>query len=487
MGDLCEDLWVEILGRLSSEKDLVPCMSVSKLWHRITSGLWVQRFWAQSPPLGLFFRTATTSTTTVDKVLHRMNYISLYNYHAMEDNLESTRSCGGQFYDEESYRTKKSHWQYFDRQWYKPGATAESTDRDEYLNGCNGLVLLMKSATYQFYVCNPITRQQVAIPKACVHQNHDNQHFCAALAFDPSESAHHFRVVRIDYSASYSAVLDIFLTEYGLWVRHWLQIDPGFTEGFKSSKLCRHFVYLRGRLYSIALSWNLLCIDLNTVAASALELPVPEDEKTGAMGCLGVSMNSLCYMKRMLDNSKDFHNLAVWYNVEESGEWILRYSVSCRLLGYGFQSRGYDYDDSMEPCAISPTSDLLFYGNPNLICCIHLKSEKMKFVCETISKIDPPASFLTLRACFVPFYTQLNKRNDVSTPLATACERTEILSVEVPYGKQEDGESVEVINVKLYDSLQKKPSPSLVYPSEIMGMHLKLEHIPQFLLDIMAM
>ena len=295
----------------------------------------------------------------------------------MDDNLKYTRVFGGHFGYMESYASKKHLWQLFDRQWSKTGRHPfEYTDRDEYLNGCNGLLLFLKSTTYQFYVFNPITRQQVPIPKPTVHQNHD-QHFCAALAFDPSESPHHYRVVRIDFSesTSNSSLLDIFSSEYGHWVRHRLQLDPGFIEGFEKFKLSRQFVYLRGKLYSIAISWKLLCIDLDTVEACALELPVPEADKTGAMGCLGVSMDLLCYIKRMQDRAENIHNLVVWYV-------------------------GYAYDDRLEPYAISPSSDLLFFGTPNLICCYHLESRKIKFVFATlqVSKIDTPACFLTLRA-----------------------------------------------------------------------------------------
>ncbi|KAL6125497.1 hypothetical protein ACLB2K_073554 [Fragaria x ananassa] len=444
MEDLGENLWNEILSRLSLEKDLVPCMSVSKLWHRIASGLWVQKFWVQFPPLGLFFRCATTTTT------YRTNYISLYNYHRMKDNLEKTRVCVGVFYpyyhDTESYRDRKFLWQLSDREWVKPLPTAQPiTDRDEYLNGCNGLILMLKSATHEFYVCNPIPGQQVAIPKPRVHQNQDHQQFCAALAFDPSESPHYYRVVRLDCSqesSSGSALMDIFSSEY--------------------RQLC-----------SISMSWKLLCIDLDAVEARALELPLPEADRTiGTMGCLGVSMDLLYYMKRMPDNSSPFDRESIVYEKDT----VFRVF----FLGSQMYYLGYDYEDVFEPYAISPSSDLLFYGTPNLICCYHLKSTKIKFVCETIpkAKMDTPACFLTLRACFVPFHTRLYKRNvDVSTPLATGFKDAKLLTVEVVQpGKQEDSEPVDVINVSLYDTLRRKhlPLPPLVYPSEFTEMHIEL-------------
>ncbi|XP_004301881.1 PREDICTED: uncharacterized protein LOC101309554 [Fragaria vesca subsp. vesca] len=300
---------------------------------------------------------------------------------------------------------RKGHWQIFDRDLYDADHDDDedeeddvldseyhtlinqretqqlkerNTDRDQYLNGCNGLLLLLKSATRQFYVCNPITRQQVAIPKACVHKNQDCQHFCAALAFDPSESPHHYRVVRIDYSQELAstAFLDIFSSEYGHWIRHRLHFDDSsLTKGFKGCKLCRQLFYLQGKLYSLTMSWKLLCIDLKTIEACTLELPVPETDRSGAMGCLGVSRDILCYMKLMHDKSSSapLHNLVVWSF--ENKEWIPRYSVRCQLLRAEIRKDlGYDCDDTMEPYAISPSSDLLFFGTPTLICCINLKS-----------------------------------------------------------------------------------------------------------------
>ncbi|KAM5576250.1 hypothetical protein ABKV19_007226 [Rosa sericea] len=486
MGNLYEELWAEIFSRLSTEKDLVTCMKVSKSWHRISSDVWVRRFWAQSAPLGLYFRTIQTPlspdmrspTDKEPSYLPRMNYISLYNYHVMEDNLESTRTAVSTFFNDSTgaFRRSKRKWQIY--RYYE--WDDDEDDLDEYLDCCNGLLLLLKSGTYQFYVCNPITTQQVPVPKACVHQNHE--HFCAALAFDPSESPHHYRVVRIDYSESVSsnsnsALLDIFWSEYGQWVRHRLQLDPGFTEGFEKVKLCRQFVYMRGKLYSIAMSWKLLCIDLKTVEASTLELPLHDADKTGAMGCLGVSMDLLCYIKRMHDTFDDLHDLVVWYYDDrcESGEWSLRYSVSCCLLGCAIKYQGFKYDDTVEPYAISSSSDVLFFGTSNLICCYHLKSEKIKFVCHAdCCTIDTPGNFWILRAFFVPFF-QFRKRNSGSTLLPMVSDDIEILTAETVFEEKKDDEYVEVINVNLCDR-HEEPLPPLIYPSEITEMHVEFSH-----------
>ncbi|KAK9927353.1 hypothetical protein M0R45_024540 [Rubus argutus] len=306
MMTLNEDLLSEIFCRLS-EKDLVTCMSVSRSWHQMSSDVWVRRFWAQSPVLGLYFNTVGLSPPPspppspcpyYPSYWCGMRFISLYNYTYDEDNQVRTKNHRG-YRDFLKYKIMMQRCRHFSRL---------DDDTDNYLDGCNGLLLLLKSGgstTYhQFYVCNPITRQQVAILKAGVHNRHE--HFCAALAFDPLESPHNYRVVRIDYSESVSSSsasawttvqVDIFWSKYAQWVRHKVQLDPEFTEGFRTFKLCRHFVYLHGKLYSIAMSWKLLWIDLNTtvIKAGSLKLPtIPEEADEATVGsCLCWSSLSL--------------------------------------------------------------------------------------------------------------------------------------------------------------------------------------------------
>lgn len=106
-----------------------------------------------------------------------------------------------------------------------------------------------------------------------------------------SSTRSHYRVVRIDPSSS---SLDMFSSHSSRWTRH--QLDPGFTRGFD---LCRrHFVYLRGVLYSIASSGDqLLCIHLNTATVQSRSFQLPDSDNK-SQACLGVSMETLCYFYR---------------------------------------------------------------------------------------------------------------------------------------------------------------------------------------------
>ncbi|RXH94367.1 hypothetical protein DVH24_024051 [Malus domestica] len=135
---ICEDLWFEILCRLP-QLDLVRFKMVSKSWHRITSQVWLRKFWLQSPVLGIYYLTLVHS----EDEYHLINYASVNFCH--------------------------SH-------------TCMTSDR--YVDCCNGLLLLFTPCADQLCVSNPITGRNL---------------FCAALAYDPIES-NHYRVVRINFS-----------------------------------------------------------------------------------------------------------------------------------------------------------------------------------------------------------------------------------------------------------------------------------------------
>ncbi|CAN6541708.1 unnamed protein product [Malus baccata var. baccata] len=78
-----------------------------------------------------------------------------------------------------------------------------------------------------------------------------------------------------------------------------------FIDGFKSSKVCRHFVYLWGVLYGLASSRKVLSFERPRVLG--------DDDKTGAtMGCLGVSNDLVCYVTCDGSNTFCFWNSLVW-------------------------------------------------------------------------------------------------------------------------------------------------------------------------------
>ncbi|BFG40174.1 hypothetical protein CerSpe_264530 [Prunus speciosa] len=469
MGDLslCHDLLCNILYRLS-HKDLLKCKMVAKSCHQIISHVWLRRFWSQSPLLGLYFCTLPQP----DDTDHQIIFAFVQEYPFLKKSLPD-------FYYLVRYQKRNTS--------------------DNHLDCCNGLVLRYNPSTYQFCVCNPITKQHVSIPTTCLHEN---EYFCAALAFDPIES-NHFRVVRIDYSRQMTSlnstststpldmVMDIFSSRLRQWVRHGLQLDPMFIEGFKTFKLCRHFVYLRGVLYSLTSSGKILCIDLNTIKARAFDLPHgPEDDdaddKMGAttmgMGCLGISRGLVCYVKR--DSSKTFRFWSYDDRQCTSGsggdQWTLRHSVSeedlqgrvrwLLIMTYNDPvMSSFDQDDPIKPYAISPNSHVVFFGTLNWIGSCNFENQRVELIGKGRCTIASPgyhSPFFTLRPCLIPFYC-LGERNACSTPIPKGVAKgLEILSVEVACQCDEEKHR-EIRSVQINNSYSIENKSPFVFPSEM--------------------
>ncbi|XP_060668046.1 uncharacterized protein LOC107412490 isoform X1 [Ziziphus jujuba] len=428
MENLREDLLVEILVR-TSEKDLVRCKCVCKLWHRIISkeaNLLLRRFWPNSPISGIYFRTLllpkrSQFTRPCCSRSERLSYIDfLIQFSDVTDiNFVSLAP------ETEPERIQPS--------WI-------------LIDYCNGLELLFDSSFWQYVVFNPTTKQQSYIPKAFEHSK--KFHFLVALAFDPIESLH-YRVVRMSdakpigkyeqIGPNASLVLDVFSSETGHWVRHRLQLGTIFTRN--SVLFWRHFTYIRGVLYWMVSSSNILCIDFNNLAKTPTRLlHVPYREKAVLsrvnnsesevnsadmckIGCLGVSMNHLYHCRRI----SKLGAFCVWFYVDDGnsngpGEWVLKFSVSYRYL----QDIIFDYLSLrrkiwIEPIAVSPTADVLFIGTKDWILSYHFESKKLQLVYggapnRGVDCYFFPLSMLRKCTCLVQFY-KLGEGTAVSTPL----------------------------------------------------------------------
>lgn len=177
-------------------------------------------------------------------------------------------------------------------------------------------------------------------------------------------------------------------------------------------------------------------------------------------------METLCYFYRH-DDSNMFH---VWsYDDSSSGEWVLRFCISCLKLRWLMLSLGYHYHDmptTFEPYAMSPSSDVIFFGTPKLILSYDFNTGLIKFVCESSFNIDVASPVFALRVCFLPLY-QLRKRNGGSTDVSedSPAVSEDILSAELPCDKEleEDDDEIQVINIKLFSREQKR----LIFPSEM--------------------
>lgn len=120
---------------------------------------------------------------------------------------------------------------------------------------CNGLILLVRCSVPRYYVCNPATKQCIAVPRAREHV----APYHAALAFNPSESSQ-FEVIRficvLSYSASKPPAVNVFSSETGMF-------------------------------YELSFSKHLLCFDIKALTAQAIDIPDKDKfDKYGFIGAL---------------------------------------------------------------------------------------------------------------------------------------------------------------------------------------------------------
>ena len=124
---------------------------------------------------------------------------------------------------------------------------------EDLLDCCNGLLLFKSDAFEEYYVCNPMTRQCVAIPRNIRRQKPTY----AALAFNPSESTH-YKVCCFEHSGqgrTRHLSLEIFSSETGDWTYYEMP-HKLYKRGDIWVKRC---VYLDGKLYRLTFSKILLC------------------------------------------------------------------------------------------------------------------------------------------------------------------------------------------------------------------------------------
>lgn len=429
MENLCEDVFVEILRRLRDDKEVVRCMSVSKSWRSIISSVLRLRFWEQSPVDGLYFRTfktkipGTGGASRSSPTSERLEYLGDMVSHSDLQHINYV-----------AVPLRAHHECYPDANRF-------------FMDCCNGLLLLFDLKYEIYYVWNPYTRQRADLPKP-VHDSHRNNILCAALAFDTAESSF-YRVVlisRCTYLESDDDYcwIDIFSSKTGIWNRTKVKLDPFFIQDYSNSKLMVPRVYLRGVLHRMASSRKISRIDISSDMGATnrgpIDLPpIPAIDRTvvvvslfgiddwGVMGRLGVSMNCLSYCKR------EWTTFGVWLYHEQSGEWILRHTVSFIHLNYIVNAAGLTcYHETIwfEAVAVGPNSDVMFFGFAHHICSYNFKTKELKLVFRPriFTPVEVVGCFFpvfTFRRCLLPFQG-VDKRSVRFTPLHVAYSSREI-------------------------------------------------------------
>ncbi|MCL7046959.1 hypothetical protein MKW94_002889 [Papaver nudicaule] len=271
---------------------------------------------------------------------------------------------------------------------------------------CNGLSLYkchQPDYASRYVVANVATNQCFRIPEPLEHVKSNY----AALIFDPVQSKD-YKVV-LPHSYLDHPRLDIFSSENGKWVRHFVpgdwvkylfvvESDAPYYRGFKWAKKA---VHLDRMLYMLTEKKYCVQFDLKsaTVSAQVIELPSPGCE-TGT-GLIENSRGVLYYLNydeefRLLMWQFDYHstsgkfwevkhcicindlldnNQAIWHTLHVH----VRDRQPCRLF---------------EPYGVHPLSDIIFLGLQGKVYTYHLGSHK----CELVWK---PERILSWRRDFI--------------------------------------------------------------------------------------
>ncbi|CAK7356313.1 unnamed protein product [Dovyalis caffra] len=351
---LPEDVIVEILSRLPA-KTVMRMKLVSKAWHHLISNVCALRLSAAAaahPPGFLFL-------CSVSKFLRPSEY-DIAGYACYPDGHDCSANSDG-FVDAYS------------------SLLPFKLSTDHYFDCCNGLLLFTRREIQEnslyYYVCNPTTKQCVAIP----NPRPRTYPFSASLAFDPAKSPH-YKVVRFLYPeeiVSSPVKLDIFSSDTGKWVRRSAMLSiqlPPPPAGWNSC--IRRSIYLDGRIYKLSVVNYLLRFDLNAHSDVAIELP--HKKVTRCYGFIGTSRGSLYY-----SNHDESRLMISFWLLEDRCQgdpfWTLRHRVSMDYLTSKYPEV-HNSSFHFDAYAIHPAADIVFLGIHNMVLSYDLKTNKFEEV-----------------------------------------------------------------------------------------------------------
>ncbi|OMP00634.1 hypothetical protein COLO4_12486 [Corchorus olitorius] len=354
---LCDDLVIEILCRLPA-KNLIRSKCVCKLWNRLVTDVCAPKFSTYNPLGGFFYRG-------------EKNADFRYRFY-----LEYA-SCGGgcPSPDERVVESLSALLPF------------KFTFKD-FIHSCNGLLLFVAGSVPQYYVCNPLTKQCIEIPrniereKLAIDAGKKLQCF-AALAFNPRESSH-YKVVSFNYWSAYSsnksANIDVFSSETGEWISHTMPLDAPVHE----LPWIRHAVYLNGVLYRLTRAKYLLQFDLNNFNAHAIE--APKRDLINNCGFIGVSCDRLHYSNHLGST------LFVWFLEDggKAGSWVVKHSISIDNLCNNYYKFGCPWIKCPRATfsrlwALDPNSEAIYFGCSKAILRYHVDSSALEVVYTTES------------------------------------------------------------------------------------------------------
>ncbi|OMO76559.1 hypothetical protein CCACVL1_15588 [Corchorus capsularis] len=350
---LCDDLVVEILCRLPP-KNLITSKCVCKSWNRLITDVCVPNFSKTASLGGFFFRVGKRLAYRDRCILHFVSY----DGKCLSANTTVVESISALLPFKFNFKN--------------------------LMHSCNGLLLFVDFApgsVPQYYVCNPLTKQCIEIPRNIECERLASESDCgeqvqifAALAFDPWKSCH-YKVVSFNnwrnYCLKKTVNFDVFSSDTGEWVSHTMPLDAPIYE--YELGWIRNVVYLNGVVYQISGEKYLLQFDINKLNARATELP--KRDAIDTFGLIGVSGNHLHYSSRV-DST-----LFVWFLGDHS-RWVLKHSLS---MDYIYDNRPFlaqctPRDTFLRAWAFDPNSEAIYFGYVRAILRYQVESRVLEVV-----------------------------------------------------------------------------------------------------------
>ncbi|XP_055961071.1 uncharacterized protein LOC130015298 [Mercurialis annua] len=234
--------------------------------------------------------------------------------------------------------------------------------------------LLFFSADGRHYVCNPTTKQCIAVP----YVQRKYKSYVASLVFENFMSPQ-YKIIRfpdIKFGCSF-VKLDVFSSATGNWVKQKLRIEQSV---FSSVKFIERTLYLNGKLYRQSMSKYLLCFDLDNLIAKAILLPVANS--IDKFGFIGLSKGLLYYANH--DSSKS--KFCFW--ILEDCFWRLKHCILIsHLMSLSPQVRELCKDrisTNFMAYAIHPSADIVFLGFPTMLLSYNLQDGKLEVIFKMV-------------------------------------------------------------------------------------------------------
>ncbi|RWR91301.1 F-box-like protein [Cinnamomum micranthum f. kanehirae] len=353
---LTNDLLMDILSRLPP-KSLVACKSVSKTFHRLVSTI-IHSPTVPRPFSGLFIVEVDPTQGTMES----FEYFNLkINGADLDDESLSFLPC----------------------------------DPDTRIIDCRGGLLLCASTNSnsveedECYVCNPVTKQWVALPPPPKHGFSSNYKFDVNLALVLDESSDvfvsHYKVflfvtlngenlkseldVNVESSkdGNEEPLTDLYVHVYSSKTGQWVESN-GYSIGISFRLLEKRAEFLNGALLLPADPSLFLKFDVEEEYIEVMNLPTYSDTQQFIPSiCLGESQGCLNYA---------YHNgskMEVWMG--ENSEWVVKHRINLDDVEFPEPLEDPVFfedpiiEEPLDILAFHPTKDAIFLRNQGVFLC----------------------------------------------------------------------------------------------------------------------